>query len=401
MSRISLRVGLATLAAFGGLASMAPAQGFGPAAAGFNPYAAMAQPGMAGRGMNLAAYQQGIAGFNPYTPGGVGSNPYTAGGMDSMTGSNPYSPYGGYGAPFVGDNGIYGRYGSTLFGAAEFLRGASTALTSQEQARLMRQQYEQARLQTIKQRFDLEMYIRANTPTFTEEQAKVARQTLKRLQTAANPAEISTGRAHNFLLDDMSKAANRAVPDDAKKIELSEGVLSHINVRRPNSPGSLGLLRNDGKLNFPPALDLLLTPQEKTLMKSRAQKLVADAANGKLDANSLKDFAQEIDHALDKLTAKANDIATPQYLEAKRFLHDLNDARLAIEGGQVPVQLSFQKFIGGGKKMGEVVNFMVENGLVFAPATQADEAAYRALYSALVAYNVGFNTMTASAETKD
>src|SRR5436853_260740 len=63
----------------------------------------------------------------------------------------------------------------------------------------------QDRLDTKKKKFDLEMYIKANTPTFTEEQAKVLKMTLKRIQTNSTEPEIVNGRALNLLLDDMRR----------------------------------------------------------------------------------------------------------------------------------------------------------------------------------------------------
>jgi len=48
-----------------------------------------------------------------------------------------------------------------------------------------------------------------------------------------------------------------------------------------------------------------------------------------------------------------------------------------------------------------VVDYMISKGLRFAPATAQDEAAYRAFFSALVAYDVALNAQGGGGETKE
>src|SRR5262249_52426921 len=160
--------------------------------------------------------------------------------------NNPYyyNPYYGYGNIF----------GGTLLGQADVMRAYGTVITSQEQARIMREQYRQARLETKKKEFDLDQYIKANTPTFTEEQKKVARNTLKRIQTNSNPYEVTNGTALNMLLADISKFTGRKA--SLEPIPISEEVLKQLNVTK--SAGSIGLLRDDGKFTWPVALQEML-----------------------------------------------------------------------------------------------------------------------------------------------
>ena len=75
-------------------------------------------------------------------------------------------------------------------------------------------------------------------------------------------------------------------------------------------------------------------------------------------------------------------------------------ARMGIQEGQAPVQVKFQQFVKGGKTMQELADYMVANGLRFAPAAYHDEAAYRALHSAMVAFDIALNTETRVASTE-
>lgn len=330
-------------------------------------------------------------GVNPYSPvaptypgTGAGSNPYSPVGP-----TDPYagvSPYGGYGwnpyTPYVNS------YASTLFGAADVMRSLSQVATSQEQARLMREQAMQARLETRKKQFDLEMYIKANTPTFTEEQAKVASMTLRRIQNDSNPAEIMSGKALNILLDDLRKYPGKKV--SMEPIKLSEEVLKGLNVT--SSFGSLGLLREEGRVEFPPALATMIPDVTRNDLQTQIQALVKGAMGGKVDDNVLKDVRAQMDNLRDQLAKKINDIPTSDYLQAKRFLNDFDEARVGLERGEAKNQMAYWQFVASGPKtVQEVAEFFVRTGLKVAPAAQNDEASYRAFYSALAAYDVAMN----------
>jgi hypothetical protein len=332
----------------------------------------------------LVGAAQASAQINPYTP--PGTSPLLP---------NPYTPgMGGYGGGYYAP--IYGEAGGLLFGQADLMRAYGVAITNQQQARIIQQQAIQARLDTQRKRFELDLYIKANTPTFTEEQAKIAQTTLRRIKSNSTPAEVANGRSLNLMLDDIRKFMNRKVSSD--NLALSEDVLLQLNVT--SNEAGLGALRNDGRINWPIGLQEVLSPEQRKTLDTQAQALVQGAAKGKVDANVLRDFGNEIDRTYDSLLKKVNDLG-PHYLEAKRFLSDLKDARRALEKGEAQNQLAFMKWIssGGGKSVQDVVDYMISKGLRFAPATMQDEAAYRAFFSALVAYDVALNAQAGTAES--
>src|SRR5262249_36727935 len=63
----------------------------------------------------------------------------------------------------------FGPIGNQLMGQAAVISASGDLITAQEQARILREQANQAKLDTRKQAFDLMLYERAMTPTFTEE----------------------------------------------------------------------------------------------------------------------------------------------------------------------------------------------------------------------------------------
>ena len=341
----------------------------------------------------------GYGGINPYLAGGYGGggNIYSYGGSSSG-GSNPYlSSYamGGYG---YGANPAVGP-GVTLMGTADAMRAYGTVITSQEQARIMREQYYQERLKTKRAKFDFDMYIKANTPTPTEVQERIGKEQLRRIQTNSNPAEIVDGRALNFLLDDIAKHPGKAPVSD---IPLDEDALQHLNIRPAGTNRfSLGLLRDGGKLTWPTALIEMLPADVRKEMSARAETLAQNAINKKdPDPNAIRDLRGQIDKAQNQLLKKANDFDTPDYTAARRFLSELEGAVRAISSRDAAAQVQFQQMVTNKdiRNLADLVKAMVARGWRFGPALPSDEPQYRALYSALVAYDVSLNQQVAQAE---
>jgi len=385
-----IRPGLTVAQAYYNISAMGQAySNIPPYALGYNPYvppvyaSGFASPYATGYNP-YTAYNPYAAGYaNPYTPGtayGGGSmaNPYlpAGSGYDSSAAYNPYTPYAD-------------PYGGFLRGTADVIRAQSHTMLDQERARILREQAIQAKLETKKKALETDLWIKANTPTFTEEQAKVAKTILKRIQTNANPAELWSGSALNILLADLAK--HLGVKAAVGSLPVDEEVLRHLNITK-SGLGNLGLLRNEGRFTWPKALRDLARPADQKEMEVQAQALVTQGANGKVDENLLSELKTNVAKVRKELSAKVNDISTNQYIDSKRFLNNFEDALLALEQGDAVAYFNFQKFVAGGKSVQEVAGYLIDRGLRFAPAIAGDEAAYTAMHSALAAYDVAVNT---------
>jgi hypothetical protein len=376
----------------------------GSARAQYNPYAAYyqsqlqqqmwnAQAAQANLARQVVPFQQAIA--DPYA--GL-ANPYAAnspaytpnivdpgygGGYGGYNPYNPYNPYSSFGP------------GATLMGAADVMRAYGKVVNDQEEARIKREMANQARLETVKKEFDLRMYIKANTPTYTQEQERIAKNTLRRIQSNSLPGEIASGKSLNYLLKDM---AGKKLEGDP--VPLSEGVLNHLNVTKGTY--GVGILRDDGRVTFPTALRQQTSDKQLEGLNMRLQELVREASKGRpVDPNVLRDVRDQMDTIREELVAKVNEIPTSQYLDAKRFLQDFNEATIALERGEAAAQAKFQRFVEGGKTLQELADYMVKNGLRFAPATASDEAAYRAVHSMLANYNIVMNSQNLGVSAKE
>lgn len=361
----------------------------------YNPYTAQQQY------FNNAARAlyapQAYAGNN-FAPNYGPGNLYTPAAPGAMPGANPYTPvspmdpYSGGSYPPYGD-----PYGGYLRGQADYLRAYGQTVNALEQARVTREQALQARYDTKKKAFDTDMYIKANTPTYTEEQAKIAKMTLRRIQSNSTGVEVVNGKALNFLLDDLRRYPGKKAALEA--FALSEETLKQINVTK--SSGNFGLLRDAGKISFPVAMLELLSPADQKELEGLTETLYKSAVKGRLDINALKDLGTKLELLRKNLSGKVNEIPTTQYLDAKRFLNDFDDARYALEKGEAGTQFKYREFIAGGKNVQEIVDFLVTNGYKIAPAISGDEASYRALYSGMAALDVAVNTQYSVPDTKE
>jgi hypothetical protein len=235
---------------------------------------------------------------------------------------------------------------------------------------------------------------RSQTVTFTQEQENMARMTLRRIHTNATDVEIASGSALNVLL-----AAIGRYP--ARKMEgmlLPADVLRQVNVA--SKPGhSLGVLRAGGKIDWPLALEEMLTPRQRQEISLRADALVRGASSGRLDAAVGKDLHKEVHALRARLLQKVNDLPAYQYLDAKRFLNDLEGAVRAVQEGETTAQNGFDQFVGGqARTVQDLVGYMVARGLVFASATPRGESSYRALCNALADYDRALNAQGNAAQ---
>lgn len=340
-------------------------------------------------------------GSSPFTPPAM-SNPYAPLGGASGIAPDPYMPN-----PYMAGS-LYSPYagssvgpGLTLMGGADMLRASGDLLVKQEKARIMRSEYYQKQIETRRLEFDLDRYMKENTPTWNQRQEKIMKSVLRRIQTSSNAAEIVEGRSLNLLLDDVDKnyTFNKStVPE----IALDADILKHLNVRPAGlNNNSLGMLRDASKLQWPAALVKMLPADVRHDMEAKAQALAKNTADGKApDLNAAADFQGQIGKAREQLLKKANDFDTTPYMDAKRFLNDLDNSRMAIERGHGRAQVEYQALVNKSeiKNINQLASTMVKNGWRFAPALLADEAAYRALHSALVAYDVALNQQIATSE---
>jgi hypothetical protein len=311
-----------------------------------------------------AAYSQAL---NPYTGYG-GANPYS-----SYYYPN-YDPYGGY-----------------LRGGADVINSQGQLMVNQQQAFLMREQVHSARIDNRRKAFDEYLYERERTPTPEEERQFAMRQQLLRSRNDPPVTEIFSGQALNSLLADLKKAQDN--PDAATlrtfDLPLDEDALKNINLTKSAGNGSVGILRNEGRLSWPASLSSNEFKDAREEVNALAQEAVKQAQfNGQVDAGTITKLNQLGAQLQRQLRAAGSGYSFDQYRDAKGFLNNLEDAVKVLQQPDVGNYFTGKYTLTGVKSVPELVKRMSASGLSFAPALPGQESAYNALHQALAGYDL-------------
>jgi hypothetical protein len=310
----------------------------------------------------------------------------------TSTGSGASNGYGGY----PGYTGYYeSAYGGYLRGNADVINATGQYLINYEKAKLTKEAVRQARIDTRRKVFDEYLYERANTPTLEDERERAI--DLERRRAVNDPpvTEIWSAKALNDLLFDVQKLQAKGI--SGPQLRLDEDTLKRINVSAGRTPGNVGLLKNEGKLSWPLALRTMRPQKEVDDLRQDISSLLPDAinqaVNGKVSPNVLETLTKDVDRLQQLLTDNVRDLPPGQYMEAKRFLNNLEDGLQVLQQPNAGLYFT-QRYMAKGRTVQDLVNYMSKEGLTFAPAVGGDEAAYVALHRALAAYDVGARGQT-------
>jgi hypothetical protein len=197
--------------------------------------------------------------------------------------------------------------------------------------------------------------------------------------------EVASAKALNDLLADAQQLHARGVR--GPEVELSEDVVRRLNVSAGQGSANAGLLKNDGRLDWPLALSGDAFQSERVLLGALIPEALRQAVNGRVEAGTLKAMNAQVDKVQHQLALRIKDLPIDQHREAKRFLSELEDGLKLL--GRADAGNHFnQRYTARAETVGELVKHMTANGLHFAPAVAGDEAAYLAVQRALAEYDV-------------
>jgi hypothetical protein len=327
-------------------------------------------------------------------PAGSSATPYGSPGLTNIYGppgynNGSYDPTGGTYIPGGGGSPYGGGWWGIPDYNADFMRGVADVMSASgslairlEQARLVTQQVEAAKLENHKRLWDQWLYERYNMPTLQDERERWNQWATRRALTIPPTTEILAATTLNQLLNNLKGKTN------GRPIPIDENVLKAINVIDPNG-GNLGALkpaREGTSLNWPQSLKGGAYQDEVKLINQRVADLLKQAEfKGEVDPGGIENLTAAIARLKAKVQANQGDLTLMQQIEAKRFLNQLDAARWAL-GKPKAADIISGKLAPKGKTVPELLNNMYGSGLEFAPATDGDEAAYVALYNALFNY---------------
>lgn len=350
--------------AFGGLPAPVGGVGLAPVAGVTNPYALST-----------------VGGYNPYL--GTGSltslSPNTGYGLSTL--STPfYSPF--FPPPF-GDPGV--GLGYTYQGIASMTQAAGQYQKDIQQARITREYSRQAAIDTARRRIEFELWKESIRPTYAKLREKEQAVELD-LARDAQDNDITSGKALNTLLRSIQNVGTSKL-NRGPQIDLAETTLKNLNLSGGGT-GNVGLLKNPVL-----AWTEALTDDSFKEPRLRFTKLLRQAADTLKDREEvperiLKDLRADYKTMSDDLDKRAIEFTTSQYIEARKYLNQLNAALRALSDPNTRKHFD-STWAAKGRTVALLIEDMTKDGLTFNAATPGNEAAYRAMYRAMQAFESG------------
>lgn len=320
------------------------------------------------------------------------NNPIGGGGVFTPPGIGAWG--GGWRGGWDGGWGGWGLvnvdpYGGYLNGAASVIQAQGQFMINRQQASIMREQARQERVRTRRAIFDEWLYERENTPTIEDERQRMRAEELRRALNDPPLTEVWSGDALNKLLKSLQQVQVTGVRGPT--VPLDPTLLQQVNV----SPGStintganIGVLRTGQPLSWPLALSDARYDRDRNAVDTLIKQAVESVTTGLLKPQTLRDLNTHLRNLENDLRKQVTELPTAQYLDAKRYIGQVQNAVKALEQ---PNASNFfnAKWTAQGSDVAGLVDYMTTNGLLFASATRGQENAYTALHRAFVGYYSG------------
>lgn len=310
---------------------------------------------------------------------------------------SPLTPSSGY-PGYPSSMSSYGNpYGNSTIGSSDIMNAQSQMMISNQQSLLTHESVLKSKLEQRRRVFDEWLYERANTPSLEDIREREQELIARRSRNDPPFPEIQSAVALNSLLADLQKLDAKGTA--VAPVSLEETLLKNINVTATQDGASFGALRNEGLLNWPPALRELATGQDTQGLRKEVDTLVKAAIDqakaGKVQTGILTQLHSDVQSYRELLKRSTGDLTPPQYIQARRFLDELDESLKVLERDDA-ANYVLGKFAAKGATVRDLVRHMASLGLIFAPATAGDEAAYVALQRALAEASQRAQLQTAS-----
>ncbi len=351
-----------------------PGPGRAPAPAGgpplYNPWAAPVQQPSAKMQANAQATtpapQSTVPIFNPAYPNAP------------QVGWPGYGGYPGYG----------GGYGGYLNGAANMtVANAQYQLTTQ-QARVVREQANQDSLKTQRSindemRYEKDDWMKRHDPNTVRQENQEWE--LRRAVNDPPKAEIWSGQALNAILQDINKC--RMAGLQAPPVPLDPFMLPLINLTDGTTRDGAGMLSNMTRFNWPMALREPAYQEARQQVEQLTRQAVSQAqTSAGVDVGVLDQLNQAMASMQGQLDNAAPDMTPDAYIGAARYLKDLKGSLKSLQDPNAANYFN-GKWRAQGSTVDQLAQYMISQGLTFAPASPNGETAYTALHQAMVDYD--------------
>jgi hypothetical protein len=284
------------------------------------------------------------------------------------TGYYPYNPYGGY-----------------LSGAADLVNARANASVTYQQARMASNDAYNAELQTRRAVFNEAAYERGQT--MNSEQVRIQKQidAVRRARNDPPLSEIWAAISLNSLYADIKQAHTYGLRGPA--VPLDPATLKHINLTTGVTSTGPGILKDGPKLKWPSVLQDARFDATRKVVDTQTAQALEQAMKGPVDPSLISQTRDTIEAMKVLLKQMVKDVSPGPYMDGKRFLNELDDSYAALKSPEVANYFN-GKWSAQGATVAELVDYMMKNGLQFAPATAGDQPYYTAFFQSLVTYDV-------------
>jgi hypothetical protein len=306
-----------------------------------------------------------------------------------------YHPYG-YGAGYGmgmgwGTQWMQNPYQGYMDGAANVTMANAQYQQTIQQAKLTREESRRSALQTRRATTEERQYELSLQPDPEKIRQEQMSRSLQRSRNNPPLVEIWSATALNDLLRAIQSAQSGGA--SARDVSLPPEVLQHINVTTGTTYGSIGLLRDNGKLSWPYVLQQSYFDDQCKRLDELLPQAVNEARSGRVSRqllDNIRSTQKDLERSLD---AHVADLTPSEFTEASRYVRELKDSIRVLQ--QSDVSKYFRSaWTPKGSTVGELVQQMTREGLRFAPAVSGDEPYYTSLHRALVDYDMGVAQLT-------
>jgi hypothetical protein len=252
-------------------------------------------------------------------------------------------------------------------------------------------------LQTRTKLWDAQLYERKQREKYREESLKLSKYIhLQRSITNPLLADVWSGDALNQVLQAIWKAEASGVLGPA--VPLPADMAQHLDFRTDLSRGSVGLLKDNGKLQWPDVFRQEDFKDEqwkadKKAVDELARQAAQQAAKGAVSYEVAHKLDNKIQQLRQELNDKINDLSSTDWTDADAYLTDLQNSIKLLRKPQV-ARLFDRSWLARVHTVDQLVREMANRGLFFAPAVVGDRDYYSLLRKDLVDYYNGFNQVT-------
>jgi hypothetical protein len=327
----------------------------------------------------------GYGALAPSCAGGLGYGSLINSGANN-NGAGNYNPGWGWGG--WGTQWMMNPYEGYLSGVASVTNANAQYQVTIQQARLLREEATRSAFQTRRAAIEQAEYERAHMPDPEKiRQEQLARE-LDRARVSPPLTEVWSGKSLNTLLRNAITMQSQGARGPT--VALNEDTLKSINPTSGDTRGNIGLLKDNGNLQWPSPLmgEIFKEAREDLTRRLKQAVQTVTAGNKSPDQSTLADIQADLKRLNELVDASVSSLSLDQYTEARRYLRQLDNALTALRDRNVSNYFS-DNWRLRGRTVAELVKFMADKGLWFAPATPGEEPAYLALYHAMAAFDAG------------